>query len=644
MRFMKKKIFQPLILIAAMMVAIAGCDSFDGTESPSSDTFGQLVSENDGSSDVNLDFTLNQGAYTTAYEYTRDDENGDWDDNAATVAFDGSTALILGSGASFSEGVLSITQAGTYVLSGALTDGQVFIDAKDEVVRLVLNGVSLHCEYGPAIYSPKCEKLVLILSDDTENTVSDGENYTVADDETADNANAAIFIQNDLSITGGGSLTVNANYKHGIRTQDILVITGGEINVTSVGDALRGRDGIAVRDGSITLTSEGDGIQSNNTDEARGYVIINGGLLNIQTQKDGIQAESVLTVTGGNLNITTGGGSVNAPAREEDFRVGWGGQGGFQMSADVSETEDTVSMKALKAGKQVIIAGGDIRIDAEDDALHSNDTVFITGGNLYIKTGDDGVHANAAVEISGGKIDIPVCYEGIEGISVTISGGDISVVASDDAINAAGGADNASPRGGPMGPDRFAADGDVFISISGGTLDLYAPHDGIDSNGNIFISGGIIKISGPSQGMEGAIDLDGTMLITGGELITAGSVANVSSESTQPTLLVSYTVQQTLGSTIAVRDARGNTLLEYTSATAYTMSGFTSPSFVIGETYALFINGEKKSDIKLDSVVTSTADDGGAYSSGMGGRGMGGNRGDRSDFGGGISGGNRGWN
>jgi hypothetical protein len=90
--------------------------------------------------------------------------------------------------------------------------------------------------------------------------------------------------------------------------------------------------------------------------------------------------------------------------------------------------------------------------------------------------------------------------------------------------------------------------------------------------------------------------------------------------STQPSILVSYTRQQTSGSLIAIKDTNGNALLEYTSKNAYSYSGFTSRSFRIGETYTLFINDEKRTDIRLNNIVTSIGDDGGAYNSGRGGR------------------------
>ncbi|MDR1328413.1 MAG: carbohydrate-binding domain-containing protein [Oscillospiraceae bacterium] len=617
-------IFQAL-LPALLPALLSGC----GVNTPAAaETPPAAASENADA--VNSAAVINPGAFTSSYVYKAEDTDAGWSaDGAVTVSLEGKAAQISGGGASFADGVLTISRAGTYLLSGTLNGGQVLIDAgSDDVVRLVLNGASIHCETGPAIYAPQSEKVVLILADGSDNEISDGAGYDAGD--SGDGPDAAIYVQDDLSVTGGGALTVTGNYRHGVRAQDILAITGGTLNITAEGDALRGRDGVAIQSGQLTLTAGGDGIQSNNdVDDAKGFVAISGGAHVIQSGSDGIQAQSALTVTGGSFQITTGGGSANAPEPADDFRNAFpGGRGG---NTDVNrdgrrstEAEpaaaEPVSMKALKAGKLLVIAGGDFIIDAEDDAAHSNGDLSVTAGKLEVSTGDDGFHADAALVISGGEINIPVCYEGIEGLSVTVSGGDIKIIAADDAVNAAGGADDASAFGGPTGGfgdrpfrDRFAASGDIFVRVSGGTLELLARHDGIDSNGDIFFEGGTVKISGPSQGMEGAIDLDGAMTVTGGELITAGSVLSVSEASTQAVILVSYSAEQPSGSVIEIKDAAGNTLLSYESRTSYSMSGFTSPEFCIGETYSLYSGGEKKTDILLSGTVTSISDDGGAY-------------------------------
>jgi hypothetical protein len=598
----------------------------------------------------------NPGDYLTEYEYNPEDLDSAWNESgAAAIALNGDSAVVSGEGAAFAEGLLTISQAGTYVLSGTLTDGQILIDTgKNDLVRLVLNGVSLSHSSGAVIYAPQAGKTMIILAKGTQNTVADGPNYTFPEGENE--PDAAIFAQDDLTVAGEGALSVTGAYKHGIRSNDVLAIMDGSLTIQSAGDGLRGRDGVAIQSGALIIEAAGDGIQSNNADDAaKGFVILNGGTYAINAAQDGIQAESALTVTDGEFDIVTGGGAANAPPQTENNRGGFGGWGrngaagrpepgaapnaanGEASEADTSgETGVSESKKALKAGKLLYINGGSFTVDSEDDSVHSNGDVTVTAGSFTLQTGDDAFHADNQLLISGGVIDVKKCYEGLEGLSVTVAGGSISIAASDDAVNAAGGTD--SGQAGPMGADRFASGGDRYVRISGGTLDLIGARDGIDSNGDIFLEGGATIISGPSQGMEGAVDLDGDFLVTGGTLITAGSALSPASSSTQPSILVSYSTTQVSGSVITLKNSADQTLLEYTSRNAYSASAFTSPERTVGETYALYIDGEKRTDITLGGAITAINDDGAAYNI-RGGFGGGGNRTNRPNFGGGGGGG-----
>jgi len=105
--------------------------------------------------------------------------------------------------------------------------------------------------------------------------------------------------------------------------------------------------------------------------------------------------------------------------------------------------------------------------------------------------------------------------------------------------------------------------------------------------------------------VDGAIDFDGAMYISGGSLVTAGSVTSVSAQSKQPSLLVGYNQQQPNGALIEIKDSGGKTILDYTAKNPFLMSAFTSPDFVIGKNYSLYINNQKVQDITLNSLVTS---------------------------------------
>lgn len=205
---------------------------------------------------------------------------------------------------------MTISNAGTYIVSGELTDGQLLVEAtKNDTVHLVLNGVTLKNSSTSPLFIKQAEKVILTLAEGSKNSIADTENYVFVTDE--DEPDATLFSKSDLTINGSGALTITANYKNGIASKDNLVITNGDITVTAVNDALRGKDSITIADGSFNLTAGGDSIKSNNAeDSALGCVIIDGGDFIINAKNDGIQAETALIVTNGIFDIACGGGST----------------------------------------------------------------------------------------------------------------------------------------------------------------------------------------------------------------------------------------------------------------------------------------------------------------------------------------------
>jgi hypothetical protein len=255
---------------------------------------------------------------------THEDASDDEWDSASSVAivFEGDSIRTEGGGATVDGATVTINAAGTYSLSGALTDGRVIVDTEDEgVVWLILDGVDLRCSNGSPITVLSAEKAVILLAEGSENSVTDGDRYDLPDSET-DEPNAAIFSTADLTISGSGSLTVLAKYNDGIASKDGLILSGGTITVTAADDGLRGKDYLVVEDTDLTVTAQGDGIKSDNEDDPqKGYIYIKSGTLHITAGEDGIQAQTDVLISSGNSPSPRAGEAAAARAELQPPRV-----------------------------------------------------------------------------------------------------------------------------------------------------------------------------------------------------------------------------------------------------------------------------------------------------------------------------------
>lgn len=557
--------------------------------------------------------------------FDEDDELTAWSaDSATAIALSASGASVNGSGATAEVGVVTIAQAGTYVVSGTSSDGQLVVEApEDAVVHLVLNGANITKKDGPGIYVKEADKTVVTLQEGTENAVTDGETYADTSEEAP---TAAIFSKGDLTINGAGKLTVQGNANDGITSKDDLKIMSGTIDVKAADDGMIGRDLFAVKDGAITIEAGGDGIKSTNDDtdkdKDKGYVAIVGGTFKIASGNDGIQAATSLLIAGGTFDIVTGGGSAaSTKTHQEDGPGGFGGGGrGFggspqgqvqgqdqgqaqpqdrpqdppqDQTAGTEETE-SFSAKGLKAAANIAIADGKFTIDAADDSIHSNANIAIIGGEYSLSTGDDGTHADTALSISGGTIDIAKSYEGIESADIAISGGDIRVAASDDGVNVSGGNDGSGAGGPGGGGDMFSAT-DGALTISGGYLYVNASGDGLDSNGSMVMTGGTAIVNGPTNDGNGPLDYNGTFEQSGGTLIAAGSAGMAqapSEDSTQRALMMTFTSTLEAGTLVTVTDSSGKAVATFAPAKTFRSVVVSSPDLKAGESYTISTGGK----------------------------------------------------
>lgn len=393
-------------------------------------------------------------------DYTTVNED-EWSEaDAIELKLSGSGLSGSASGVTASGGTVTITEADVYRVSGSLA-GQLRVEApEDALVVLILDGADISNGSGAAIEVVSADDVAIHLAAGSTNTVSDANSY--ADDAEA---NAAIYADTDLTISGTGSLAVQGNGNDGITSKDDLVILGGDLTVTAADDALRGKDALAVEGGTLVLhAAGGDGLKSDgdegdasaDIDWAKGYVYVSGGTIDVTAGDDGLQAFT-----------------------------------------------DTV------------IAGGSVTVAAADDGVKAEVVVSI------------GLESDAADAATAPTVEVTTSTEGIEAANIGISAGTISVVASDDGINASGNAELQALIAGTefTGVANREADSGERLEITGGTITVRAAFDGLDSNGTITVSGGTVDITSAANGGDGPLDANGTITVSDGVTIMANGSA-----------------------------------------------------------------------------------------------------------------------
>ena len=582
MSYNNTKLVAGLLGYALLACSISGC-SFDSFSKTATET-----SSESSSSATEITYLNADDMFTD-----RDKEVGYDEDTATAITLSDNASSCDSSSVPISDNTITITDEGTYLLTGSLSNGQVIVNADDKKVQLVLDSVDINCDTSAALYVKAADKVFVTLASDSENTLSNTNDFVAIDDNNID---AVIFSKDDLTLNGSGTLTVTAKYGHGIVSKDDLVITSGTYQITAAKHALSGQDSVRIADGILTLNAGTDGIHSENTDDdTKGFIYI---------------------------------------------------------------------------------ANGDISITADSDGFDAEKTLQVDGGNIEVYAGDDGLHSDDDLIITAGTINVTKSYEGLEGMTVTIEDGDISVVSSDDGINASGdgssgdsssdtkdssadnnsgdtnandsntkgsnsnkkddftppsGEDKKTPpdgnagpgdgnggpggsngglgggngglgggNGGPGGGMEEATDYNL-IQISGGKIYINASGDGIDSNGNLTVTGGEIYVDGPTSGGDGALDCSGTTLISSGTVIAVGSsgmAENFDSSSAQGSIITTVSDSLITGD-ITLTDSDGNTIVSYSPSKEYSSVVISCEDLKEGETYTL-VAGDTSTSVSLN--------------------------------------------
>ena len=524
-------------------------------------------------------------SYSGTTYFTTNDQNSDWDTEGATViTLTGDSAEISGNGAYVNGQEVVITEAGRYVVSGSLSAGKITVDAHNSSkVWILLDGVDINCSDDACIRVDQAEKVFLTLAENSVNTLTSGSTYS--DTALQDGTDGAIFAHDDLTINGNGSLTVTAEYRHGIAANDDLVITGGTITIKAAADAIHANDSVCIKEAQITVDAGDDGIVTANEEE-NGYMYIESGTIDITSVGDGIHTTGDITVAGGSITIAAGDDGIHSD------------QFVYIEDGEILINECYEGIEALI----IDVSGGDITVYPEDDGFNANggsSDMFGFGGG----PGQGGMHTQTSdTDTAEGQASETDTAEGHASETDTAEG---QASVTDTAERQASETDTAEGQASVTD----TASEETYIAISGGTItiinDSGRDADGLDSNEDIRISGGTIYISLLGTGSNCAVDYGsesgGVAEITGGTIIACGASSmaeGFSSTSTQASILYNTS---TVG------------------ACSFSSALISCPEMQVGNSYQVVI-GDSSEEITIEEISSSYGD----AQSGMTGGGMGG--------------------
>lgn len=432
------------------------------------------------------------------------------------------------SGVYISGNIITITKEGTYVLSGALSEGQIIVDADSAKVQLVLDNADITCASSAAIYVKNAEKTFITLAEGSENILMNTAEYEAIDDNNID---AVIFSKDDLTLNGKGTLTINSEYGHGIVSKDDLKLVGGTYNITAENHALSGKDSVRIADGTYNLTSGKDGIHSENADDdEKGFVYIASGDFTIESTGDGIDASYVVQIDDGDFDITAGDGAENVTKTHNDIpgggtrdNMGGGAPGGAAQdgeapsgdkpSGDGSDKSDSGSASGKQTGQTPPDRpDGDSFDGSRPDEKVSDNTGGQTAQtppdgqksdkNSQSKDIADNTTASSASSDTGSESSSSTSPDAdSENNSSTSSDADSTStkgIKSDGALYVNGGTFTINSA-----DDSFHSNSDA--TINDGTYTISSGDDGIHADSALLVNGGTITVTESYEGLEGSI-------------------------------------------------------------------------------------------------------------------------------------------
>lgn len=562
------------VLLAIIMAAVlmTGCSNVTQTQAASTTSGTELA-------------TLKTSEEASEELFSsRDMEVGYDESECVKISLKGTSGSCDSDTVNITDGTITITEEGTYILSGTMTEGMIIVDAEDtDKIQLVLDNANITCATSAAIYVKNADKVFITTSADSENTLTNGGEYEAIDDNNID---GVIFSKADLTLNGQGTLNIKANAGHGIVSKDDLVLTSGTYQINAEKHGLQGKDCLSIADGTYTIECGEDGLHTG------GNLDIVNGTFQIKSGDDGMHADAALTIYNGKIDITESYEGIEGKTIDT-------------IDGDISVVSSDDGLNATSGSTDTADASGNATVGSTDAADASGNKTSMEGQKLADgqtppakPEGADEQTPPEKPEGADGQTQ-PEMPEGADGQTPPeMSEG----VDGDSGKGGPGNGDNPMENGGAPGQ----AEEGVYLRIVGGTLHVSASGDGLDSNGNLYITGGEVYVSGPTNDGNSAIDYDGNASITGGILVAAGSsgmAQNLGEDSTQGAMMTGVDSGEA-GSTITLEDSEGNELVSWQPDKVYTCVIISTPEMEKGGTYTLK-TGDVEKEVTMESLVYS---------------------------------------
>lgn len=299
---------------------------------------------------------------------------------------------------------------------------------------------------------------------------------------------------------------------------------------------------------------------------------------------------SVIKCKDGSNVTLCGTGTINITAS---------GKNGIKSGASTGEEGDaSLTIKELT-----------LNISAKvNDAINAEQLLNIESGTLNISAADDAVHSDLVLNIGaagtdGLTIDISECYEGLEAAELNVLSGNISIMSSDDCMNAA---------------SSDLSNYDLSMNISGGTINAYSSEgDGFDSNGDLNISGGTIAVWTANRADNQPLDADGTLNISGGTVLAAGGSSGMELNINAEQAYITFSASGQLiskGNVVSIKSSDGGELHSAAASCDASFVFFSSAELESGSSYSLYAGD---SSAAASTAQTGTASAGGNMGGGM---------------------------